>query len=72
MGIMSDAEAGRKVNFKNASIYWLSFLIAVAMEPGTPGMITRKLVCFEKLVNSKTRMRAAAFRLSRGLTRFLI
>jgi len=39
MGIRSEAEAGRKVNFKNASIYWLSFLIAVAMEPGTPGMI---------------------------------
>jgi hypothetical protein len=36
MGKRSEAEAGRKVSFKNASIYWLSFLIAVAMEPGTP------------------------------------
>src|SRR3954471_22227066 len=58
MGIRSDAEAGRKVNFKNASIYWLSFLIAVAMEPGLPqGLLVSWLA-------SKTRMWAAAFRLS--------
>src|SRR6185437_1852269 len=55
MGIRSDAEAGRKVNFKNASIYWLSFLIAVAMGTGNSSGDY-----------SKVKMRAAAFRLSRG------
>jgi hypothetical protein len=34
MGKRSDAEAGRKVSFKNASIYWDSFCIAVAMATG--------------------------------------
>src|SRR3954468_14721004 len=70
MGKRSDAEAGRKVNFKNASIYRLSFLIAVAMGTGNSWddcfkiLVCSKVVCFEKLVYSKSRMWAAAFRLS--------
>src|SRR5579871_4861610 len=70
MGIRSEAEAGRKVNFKNASIYWLSFLIAVAMGTGNSwddclkADLLKSWFAAKNWFTQKIRMWAAAFRLS--------